>query len=64
MGGDKDMALKSLIVKGKEYPASKITKVIIKEGKVFMIYLPSIIGDEKKIMAKLKDVEFVNEDGG
>ena len=58
------MALKSLIIKGKEYPVNKITKLVMKDGKVCMWYLPSAMGGEEEIVARFKDVEFVNKDGG
>lgn len=64
MGAGERMALKSIIVKGKEYRANKITEVIMREGKVFIKYLPSVMGNEKRIEAKFKDVKFVDEDGG
>lgn len=63
MGAGERMALKSIIVKGKEYRANKITEVIMREGKVFIKYLPSVTGNEKRIEAKFKDVKFVDEDG-
>ena len=41
----------------------EITEVIMREGKVFIKYLPSVMGNEKRIEAKFKDVKFVDEDG-
>ena len=63
MGAGERMALKSIIVKGKEYRANKITEVIMREGKGFIKYLPSVMGNETRIEAKFKDVKFVDEDG-
>lgn len=58
------MPLKSLMIRGKEYPANKITKIVMEKGTVSVMYLPNAMSRERKITAKFKDVEFVNKDGG
>lgn len=58
------MPLKSLMIKGKEYHANKITKIVMEEGTVSIMYIPNAMSRERKITAKFKDVEFVNKDNG
>ena len=52
-----------MMIRGKEYPANKITKIVMEEGTVSIMYLSNAMSRERKITAKYKDVEFVNKEG-
>ena len=57
--------LKAIRVKGKEYPANKITRVLMEDGLVEITYSPSAISNDKKIIADFHECEFVvDKDGG
>lgn len=57
--------LKAIKIRGKEYPASKIVKVLMENGIVEIIYSPSDISNDKKIIAKFHECEFISDkDGG
>ena len=57
--------LKAIKIRGKEYPASKIVRVLMENGIVEIIYSPSGISNDKKIIAKFHECEFISDkDGG
>ena len=57
--------LKAIKIRGKEYPASNIVRVLMEKGIVEIIYSPSAISNDKKIIAKYHECEFVSDrDGG
>lgn len=57
--------LKAIKIRGKEYPANKIVRVLMENGIVEIIYSPSAISNDKKIIAKIHECEFVTDkDGG
>ena len=56
--------LKAIKIRGKEYPASKIVKVLMENGIVEIIYSPSAISNDKKMIAKFYECEFVSDKGG
>lgn len=64
MGGGEGM-LKSIKIKGKEYMANRMTKVLMENGTVEITYCNSCMSNEKKITAKFNECEFVSDkDGG
>lgn len=42
------MPLKSLMIKGKEYHANKITKIVMEEGTVSIMYIPNAMSRERE----------------
>lgn len=57
--------LKAIKIRGKEYPTNKIVRVLMENGIVEIIYSPSAISNDKKIIAKFHECEFVTDkDGG
>lgn len=57
--------LKAIRVKGKEYPANKIVRVLMEDGIVEIIYSPTAMSNDRKIIAKFHECEFISDkDGG
>lgn len=57
--------LKAIRVKGKEYSVSEMTRVLMENGIVEIIYSPPDISNNKKIIAKFHECEFMSDkDGG
>ena len=54
--------LKLIKIRGKEYVASRITRIDIRNGIVKIWYMPSAFSTEKVVTAKYKECDFINED--
>ena len=54
--------LKLIKIRGKEYVASMITRIDMKDGIAKIWYMPSPFSAEKVVTAKFKECDFINGD--
>lgn len=54
--------LKLIKIRGKEYAASRITRIDMKKGIVKIWYMPSPFSTEKVVIAKFKECDFVDDE--
>lgn len=54
--------LKLIKIMGKEYAASRITRIDMKKGIVKIWYMPSPFSAEKVVIAKFKECDFVDDE--
>ena len=54
--------LKLIKIRGKEYAASRITRIDMKKGIVKIWYMHSPFSAEKVVIAKFKECDFVDDE--